>query len=48
LQYGAGIHEICVVGEFNDWSAAANPMTRVGHRYSAEIVIPACRAYRFR
>jgi 1,4-alpha-glucan branching enzyme len=47
LQFGVGRHEICVVGEFNDWSRTANPMTFDGYGYVAEIVIPTGRAYRF-
>ncbi len=48
LRCGAGRHEVCVVGEFNDWSPTANPMTFDGYCYVAEIVIPTGHAYRFR
>ncbi|MGH9133606.1 MAG: isoamylase early set domain-containing protein [Ilumatobacteraceae bacterium] len=37
-----------VVGEFNDWSPTAHPMTRDGDGYSVTITVPAGRAYRFR
>ena len=48
LQYGASLHQIHVVGEFNGWSTTATPMRRDGHGYVAEIVIPTGRMYRFR
>jgi 1,4-alpha-glucan branching enzyme len=48
LRCGAGRHEVCVVGDFNDWSRTANPMTFDGYGYVAEIVIPTGCAYRFR
>ena len=48
LQFGVGYHEVCVVGEFNDWSRTANPMTFDGYAYVAEIIIPTGRTYRFR
>ena len=48
LRCGVGRHEVCVVGEFNDWSSTANPMTFDGYCYVAEIVIPTGHAYRFR
>jgi hypothetical protein len=48
LRCGVGRHEVCVVGEFNDWSRTANPMTFDGYGYVAEIVVPTSRAYRFR
>jgi 1,4-alpha-glucan branching enzyme len=48
LQHVVDCHEICLVGEFNDWSPTANPMTFNGHGYTAEIVIPTGRSYRFR
>ncbi len=47
-QYGVGGHEVCVVGEFNDWSRTANPMYYDGHGYVAELVVASGRAYRFR
>jgi 1,4-alpha-glucan branching enzyme len=48
LQHVVDCQEICLVGEFNDWSPTANPMTSNDHDYIAEIVIPAGRTYRFR
>jgi hypothetical protein len=48
LRCGVSRHEVCVVGEFNDWSPTANPMTFDGYCYVAEVVIPTGRAYRFR
>jgi hypothetical protein len=48
LQLVVDCHEICLVGDFNDWSPTANPMTFNGHGYAAEIVIPPGRRYRFR
>ena len=48
VRCGVGRHEVCVVGEFNDWSPTANPMTFDGYCYIAEIVIPTGQTYRFR
>ena len=48
LRCGVARHEVCVVGEFNDWSPTANPMTFDGYCYVAEINIPTGHAYRFR
>ena len=48
MRCGVGGHQVCLVGEFNDWSRTANPMTFDGSAYVAELVIPAGRAYRFR
>jgi hypothetical protein len=48
LRCGVGRHEVCVVGEFNDWSRTANPMTFDGYAYVAEIIIATGRTYRFR
>jgi 1,4-alpha-glucan branching enzyme len=48
LQQVVDCHEICLVGEFNDWSPTANPMTSNGYGYIAEIVIRTGRTYRFR
>ena len=48
LRCGVGYHEVCVVGEFNDWSRTANPMTFDGYAYVAEIIIATGRTYRFR
>jgi hypothetical protein len=48
LRCGASRHEVCVVGDFNDWSPTANPMTFDGYCYVAEVGIPTGRAYRFR
>jgi 1,4-alpha-glucan branching enzyme len=43
-----GAKRICVVGEFNAWSSAANPMERVGDEAVTEIVLSPGRLYRFR
>jgi hypothetical protein len=48
LQYGIAVHEIYVVGEFNDWSRTANRMEYDGRGYAADIVMSTGRAYRFR
>ena len=48
LRCGVGHHDVRVVGEFNDWSLTANPMTFDGYCYAAEIVMPTGRTYRFR
>lgn len=44
----AGAERICVVGEFNDWSRAANPMARGEEGFVAQISLPVGRGYRFR
>lgn len=43
-----GAEEVHVVGEFNSWSAVANPMEHVGDEYIARIPLVPGRAYRFR
>lgn len=43
-----GAVEAAVVGEFNDWSATANPMDHVGDEYVACVALVPGRAYRFR
>ena len=48
LQPVVDCHEICLVGEFNDWSPTANPMTLNGDSYTTEIVLPTGRTYRSR
>jgi 1,4-alpha-glucan branching enzyme len=48
LRCGVGRHDVCVVGEFNDWSRTANPMTFDGYAYVAKIIIPTGCVYRFR
>ena len=48
MRCGVGGHEVSVVGEFNDWSLTAHPMTFDGYAYVAEVVLPTGRAYRFR
>jgi hypothetical protein len=48
LQPVVDCHEICLVGEFNDWSPTANPMTFDDDGYTAEVVIAMGRTYRFR
>ena len=48
VRCGVSRHEVCVVGEFNDWSPTANPMTFDGYCYVAEIIVPTGQAYRFR
>jgi 1,4-alpha-glucan branching enzyme len=40
--------EVCVVGEFNDWSTTANPMERDGNEFVARIELAPGRSYRFR
>lgn len=41
--------EICVVGEFNDWSHSANPLKRLKDgSFSGMVEIPAGKEYRFR
>jgi 1,4-alpha-glucan branching enzyme len=44
----AGAERICVVGEFNDWSRAANVMERGEEVFVAQISLPVGRVYRFR
>jgi 1,4-alpha-glucan branching enzyme len=39
---------VCVVGEFNDWSETANPMTDDGDGFVAQIELIPGRRYRFR
>ncbi len=39
---------VSVVGEFNAWCPAANPMERRGDEVVTEVVLPAGRTYRFR
>jgi 1,4-alpha-glucan branching enzyme len=48
LGYGVGGHEVCLLGEFNDWSSTADPMYCEGHDYVTELVVASGRAYRFR
>ena len=49
LRYGAGSHDISLVGDFNGWSRTANPMASNGYgMYSAELVVSTGRVYRFR
>jgi len=42
------IEEVAVVGDFNDWDEAADPMTKDGGRWSATIALAPGRSYRFR
>jgi 1,4-alpha-glucan branching enzyme len=39
---------VSVVGEFNDWSTTADPMTAVGDGFIARIWLMPGRSYRFR
>ena len=48
LQPVVGCHEICLVGEFNDWSLTANPMTFNDDGYTAENIVATGRTYRLR
>jgi 1,4-alpha-glucan branching enzyme len=40
--------EVCVVGDFNDWSPTAHPMTREDGEFVARIALEPGRTYRFR
>jgi len=43
------IEQAAVVGEFNDWSESANPMTKAEDgRWTATVALEPSRAYRFR
>ena len=43
-----GARKAAVVGEFNDWSTTADPMTRGVTEFCVTIPIPTGRTYRFR
>jgi len=40
--------EVCVVGDFNDWSLSALPMVRVDDHFEATVELVPGRAYRYR
>jgi 1,4-alpha-glucan branching enzyme len=40
--------EVCVAGEFNDWSQTAHPMSRERDEFAITIPLEAGRTYRFR
>ena len=48
LPHVVGADEVCVVGEFNDWSESANPMARQGDESVATIRLTPGQSYRFR
>lgn len=43
-----GARTVWIVGEFNDWSDTANPMTLVGQEFVATICLQPGKTYRFR
>jgi 1,4-alpha-glucan branching enzyme len=40
--------QVCVVGEFNEWSPIAHPMEREGDAFVAQFAMTPGRSYRFR
>jgi 1,4-alpha-glucan branching enzyme len=42
------IEQAAVVGEFNDWSDSADPMSKGDDRWSATVSLDPSRSYRFR
>jgi hypothetical protein len=40
--------QVCVVGDFNDWSPTAHPMERNGDAFVAALALAPGRSYRFR
>jgi 1,4-alpha-glucan branching enzyme len=44
----SGAATACVVGEFNNWSATATPMTRDGEWFVATVLLRVGKSYRFR
>lgn len=48
LPHATGAEEVCLVGEFNDWSTTAQPMERDGDAFVTTVPLAPGRAYRFR
>jgi 1,4-alpha-glucan branching enzyme len=48
LPHAVDAEQICLLGEFNDWSPTAHPMERDGDSFVTKVVLLRGRAYRFR
>jgi 1,4-alpha-glucan branching enzyme len=44
----SGVSSVVVVGEFNDWSDEASPMTRTQDGFEAVVAVKSGTSYRFR